>query len=196
MEQMHVFSVACIPTALQIMGMDGRCTLGRTNLTVISANPSPGLFIDMQTPASCSGEVMEWNVCYFNPRDFNTDETLRDGLEIGLQVWRFSSPENGVMVGEYVVRIDIPQVTESFQCIRIPVPSTNYISVEEGDVMGVVVPFNAVLPVVGNFLSASVSPPRLSQFIQLDLMVVNRQPDLILTNNVLHVTAEIGKLRD
>ena len=135
---------------------------------------------------------MEWRVCYFNPRDFNTAEVLQDGLEIGLQVWRFTTPESGMRVGEYVVRINIPPVPSDFECTTFPVPPSNYISMEAGDVLGVAVSFDAVLPAVGNFLSESSVLPRLSRFMQLDLTEVNGSPDMILTNNVLHVTAEIG----
>ena len=149
----------------------------------------------MQTPAPCSGLVTEWNVCYFNPRYFNDEDTLRDGLKIGLQVWRFSSPDNADLVDQYVATIDIPPVTEFFQCAIVPLPPRDYMSMEGGDVMGAEVAFGAVLPVVGNFLSqTSDNQERPELLSYMDGGVggeVSRGQAKPLANNVLHVTAEI-----
>lgn len=160
-------------------------------MDAVSANPTPGLFIDLQTPASCDGVITAWNVCYFNPTHFNSRETLQNGLPISLQTWRFEAPENGVQTNSYMATVPIPEVPQDFQCDRISVPPSEHMNVAAGDVIGVSVISGAILPVVGNFLLDVPVTPRLTFFHQSDLTQVMRSGDTLLTDNVLHVTAEI-----
>ena len=158
----------------------------------MSANPTAGLFIDMQTPAPCSGLVMQWNICHFNPRVFNIAERLQGGgFEVGLQIWSFDG-DNGELVDQYVATVDVPEMPGDFQCVTIPLPPSRYMSVVAGDVMGVAANFDApLLPFVGN--SNSLNESQLLQFrvVFEGVRNVTRTGATVLTNNVLHVTAEV-----
>lgn len=173
------------------MRIHGYCTLGRTSLDAVSANPTPGLLIDLQTSATCDGVVTAWSVCYFNPALFNSREALQNGLQIGLQMWRFEAPEIGVQTNSYVVTLPILEVSQDFRCDLIALPLNVYMSMAAGDVIGVSLVSGAVLPVVGNFVLDVPIMPRLMLFHQPDLTQVRRRGDELLSDNVLHITAEI-----
>ena len=128
-------------------------TQTRTDLVETSAYPNPGLFIDTDNPAVCSGQITAWNVCYYNnPRSF----TQLNTLQISLQIWRFDEPiRNSVRVDEHVETVTIPETPENFQCITAELSPDEYMNVSTGDLVGVLLVMDAVLPVVGNTLNDS-----------------------------------------
>ena len=171
------------------MSVHGDCTVGRSDQGPISPKPSPGLYIDRLHPASCSGQITQWNFCYFNPRNFHD----RDRVQIHFQVWRFNSPQRGVQVADHVVTINIPEEPEEFQCETITLDQDSYMNITEGDYLGVQLLFNRVLPVVGS--SRGRTDTVFSPFDSIIPTEVNVKEvgTVILSNNVLHVNATIGK---
>lgn len=87
--------------------------------------------------------------------------------------------------------VHILQELRSFQCIRISLPPHDYISVEVGDVVGVALAHNAILPVVGNVNGQSQATPKVLRYLQSNLSEVVFEPERVLSNNILHVTAKI-----
>jgi hypothetical protein len=150
----------------------------------VTANPTGGLFIDRQTHAICSGYITSWRLCFFNPRLFNAAQEL----QIGLQIWRFSG-DDGVQINSTTATITNP-LDENFQCTTV---TLSPMRVAAGDVLGVSLMEGAVLPVVGNFDMSGGEQPRLLHFTQSYLTgVVGPIPfEMILSDNVIHVTAEI-----
>ena len=172
-------SVFTIIVALSVFGVvNGGCTLGRTGVQNTVGFLNPGLYIDIDNPAVCSGQITAWNVCYYNPRLFSHLNTL----PISLQIWR-----NGVRVGAYVESVTIPASPPSFRCITIQLSPNEYMDVRVGDVIGVVMNANEVLPVVGNSNGVRLL------FSQSAPASVNTGTLTVLNNMVLHVTAVIGK---
>ena len=154
-----------------------------------TANPNPGLYIDIENPAVCSGQITAWNLCYYNPRVFI--QASVSTLQISLEVWRFDEQRNGVLVGRHMETVAIPVSPENFQCIKIKLSPDEYMDVSAGDVIGVpLMNRDAVLPVVGNIENSTLL------FSQVSLPVLNElDMDSIETrsSNALHVTADIGK---
>lgn len=172
--------------ALQTLTIDGACTLGRTDLVETIPNQRPGLIIDLENPASCSGQIVEWNLCYYNPRNFNQ---MLDNYRIGLQVWRFDAQQqNGVRVGINTVTVNIPQQPSSFQCVSIGVLEADSINVTAGDVLGITLFNNELLPVIANVPAHQL---RLFQREALPNFELRIQDSTVLPGNVIHVTAEL-----
>ena len=173
------FSTLCV--------VNGDCTLGRTQDLVENTVGflNPGLIIDIDNPAACSGQITAWNVCYYNPRLF----TLLNTLPISLQIWRSNTPTRGVRVSAIVRTLTIPTSPPSFRCITIQLSPNDYMDVRAGDVIGVVrtTDLDAVLPVVGNSNGVRLL------FSQSAVASVNTGTLTVLNNMALHVTAEIGK---
>ena len=174
---------------------DVTCTLGRTDLEETSAIPFPGLFIDLDNPASCSGQVLQWRLCYYNPSKFHSE---RD-LTIGLQVWRFDQKQRrGSLVGENVFPITIPEELENFQCITLdPSEEVPLLNVTEGDLLGITQMQDLVLPVIANGPNRSPAPRMLfmrpSAFTVTEVDRDSAEASTMQVSNVLHLTAEIGK---
>ena len=167
------------------------CTLGRTDLIPTSANQNPGLYIDSQNPSPCSGQIIRWRVCYYNPRVQIKIDT--DSLKILLQTWSLSGI-NGTRIGSNFFKVAIPQQPENFQCVNITVDPSDYITVSQGHYLGVYLAINGVLPVIGNTVvgtgllyspSTGVSIPSTIQFGMNGLTAVS--------SNAIHVTATIGR---
>ena len=183
-------SLSSIP-ALQVLNVCGDCTVGRTDQEAISLDSVPGLYIDRLNPASCSGNITEWNFCYFNPRRFHN----RSSVQIHFQVWRFDSAvQRAVRVAEHVDTISIPEKPEEFQCETITLDQDRYISITEGDHLGVQLLAKRVLPVVGN----SSEPRDAIVFVHGSLFLptevnLHDPGTLNLSNHALHVSATIGK---
>ena len=175
--------------ALPVLGIG---SVGRTDLVEQSgSNPTPGLFIDLDNPATCSGVITEWNICYYNPRGF----TFEDHLQIALQIWRFEE-QVGTQLAKRVATVTVPEEPETFQCITIPLGQDEYMNITEGDVIGVLLTRDAVLPVVANFNQQDGRPPPRLLFFQprlVALTMVTPQGNNFISNQVLHVTAEIGE---
>ncbi len=171
------------------MSVLGDCTLGRPDLEATSPNLTSGTYIDMTSPASCSGQITQWNYCYYNPQDIGINANR---FLVIFQVWRLSSAQSGVVVGRSAETIIILPSTQSFQCNSIVLSMNDYITVAEGDYLGLRLSGDA-LPAVANsnipgaqllFIPASFFIP---SEIDSTTNVQNR------VSNVLHVTAKIGK---
>lgn len=173
------------------MCVRGTCTLGR-EWPRNTANPNAGTYIDISNPAACSGQIAEFQLCFYNPRNFHPGA---DVLPITLQVWRFDDEfVNGILEAERMEDIIIPQTPENFQCI--PVPLNQPIQITQGDLLGVQLLENMVLPVIGNvdqvfgprilFIEPSESPTTINR---LTLPV-----DALFNGNGIHITAEIVPL--
>ena len=176
--------------ALGVLSVRGDgCTLGRPNLPQTSPNPTPGLFIDRENPSICSGQITDWRICYYNPRNFNSRDTIR----ILLQTWRISD-NRGSRISSYPTTLRIPQQPAIFQCVNISVDPTDYIDVEQGDFIAVYLFQDEVLPVIANrndlsrvcFFPAGNNVPN---------AIEPSLPGLVsLSNQAIHISATIGKL--
>ena len=101
-------------------------------------------------------------------------------------------------MGENVLLITIPEELENFQCITLdPSKEVPPLNVTEGDLLGVTLRQNLVLPVIGNGPNQNPAPRML--FIQTSVFTVTEvdrdsaEASAVLVSNVLHLTAEIGK---
>ena len=172
---------------------DVTCTLGRTDLEETSAIPFPGLFIDLDNPATCSGQVLQWRLCYYNPSNFHFE---RD-LTIGLQVWRFDQQQRrGSLVGQNILVVTIPEELENFQCITLdPSEDEPPLNITQGDLLGVTLRQDFVLPVVATAPNQSPAPRMLfTQPSVFTVTEVDRDDAVsVQVTSVLHLTAEIGK---
>ncbi len=161
-----------------------------------SVNPTPGLFIQQEGRAPCSGEITQWTVCYYNPETITTRKTF----QILLEAWR---NVEGVRlfnnVGTNVVEITVPDQPQDFQCVNVTIDKEDRISVLQDDFVGVYLSASSNLPVVTSnsgssnsrvfFVQVSVIPPTLVAAFG-DGAVRATQ----LSAHAIHVSATIGKI--
>ena len=175
----------------QIFTVNGDCTLGGEDQLQISPNFQTGLYIDTENPVSCNGTLTQWNLCFY----------VISGLVMGrsdthLEIWRFSpGRETLFRVGWYqtTLSIDGPQ-SQSFQCFADTLEPEQYLSVMQGDLLGLAVYIRPALPVLG-----SNSPSESASLLHFPLSVFpipgpstrTAQSGSILARSEIHVTAEI-----
>jgi len=156
-------------------------------LTETSPNPTPGLYIDLESSSPCSGFITAWNLCYYNPENFVPSS---DTLPILLQVWRNSRGRRYSRIAVHMANV----VIASSLSVTLPMRDGEFINILEGDLLGVTMFSDNVLPVVAN--SADNAPRTL--FVRQSLSMTTEidtrlRAVTILSSNVIHVTAQIGK---
>ena len=181
------------------MTVSGDCILGRTDIVETEPIINAGVYIDISNPALCSGQITQWNLCYYNPREFANHTDI---LDIGLQVWR---PDNQVearilmLVDDHEASVDIPQKPDNFQCTSIELDQDEYTNITAGDFLGVRLSFAAVLPVVNSYQQPDPPAPmivfeKVRLFSPSSIEIDRQSPEVaLLTSHGIHVTADIGK---
>ena len=127
----------------------------------VETNPclDPGLYIDMDQPLSCSGQITSWDLCYYSPNIV----FYGTSVPVELQVWRFDDAlAQAEKVVGYRYNVSIPQLPPRFQCISIELNRDEYMNVMAGDLVGVWLYQNTFIPVVKHtkdFRHLLFSPP-------------------------------------
>lgn len=133
--------------------------MGKVDQEQTVSHSQAGLYIDLDQPASCSGLIYQWNLCYYSPNPI----FFGASLPIELQVWSFNEDlTEGIKVVGHAIDVSIPENPEKFQCISIEVSLDDFMEVEEGDFLGVWLHENALLPVLkkaNDFRHLLASPP-------------------------------------
>ena len=179
-------------TLVPIVSESATCTIGPQDLTETSPSTISGLYINVDHPAACDGFLTVWHLCYYAPR--------RNGernYQLQLQVWRQDTADDSTYVQEgkttRTIRIPRRQPSNDFQCMDVELSEDEYISVMEGDLLGVYIPNNNdILPVVSNAESQS----QLHYFVPALTIPtdISLSQQSLRQGNALHLTAEIGKL--
>lgn len=166
------------------------CTIGNQVKTETTNGNNPGLYLDIDHPAACSGRIIAWNFCHYAPWLFSS--TTYSAL---FQVWRETSSRNYTKVFEVSRDVDIPRRQVQFLCQNVILQESNYINVDEGDVLGLYMPVTRGLRVIalnyiGNSLHHHVAVADATKQIQVDLDSTQE-----MLSQALHLTAVIGKSR-
>ena len=178
-----------------ILTIGQSCTLGSPDLQQSSVNPTPGLFIQQEGRAPCSGEITQWAICYYNPETFTTRKTF----QILLELWRNEEIRFFHHVGSNSVTITVPNQPEAFQCVNVTIDQEDRISVLQNDSVGVYLASTSNLPVVTSnsgssdsrvyFVQVSAIPPSSVAIFGDGAPMATQLP-----SHAIHVTATIGKI--
>ncbi len=173
-----------------VHGQDS-CTVGELLASTVSSSLVGRLFLDIGNPAPCTGTITAWHFCYYEPG------RIRDSQDFTalLQVWRpieSSSDYRRVSQTSQTVSVLNTGRSENFECGDMLLQESDFIPIEENDILGVYIPgLNGLRLVSENFPSES------------ELFFINPGPDVssvttsetaqLLTEHKLHLTADIGK---
>lgn len=115
----------------------GECTLGDTvepNIPFIAS----GQYINLDSPAVCSGNLTAWHYCYYRSSIDSTSLTY----SLWFRVWRNSGGNTYSLVSTYPVD-DVPnRAAGNVICEDIFLAENEFIAVEEGDIIAVYIPFS------------------------------------------------------
>ena len=130
------------------------CTLGTLPPDPVASNPhiESGQFFDFSHPVTCGGNITTWHFCYY------TSTVASDRrYSLWFRVWRQISGNNFNLVGETAVRREAPtDITSVVICEDAMLDVDAYISVMEGDILAVYVPFTlSTVSIIGSGVSGS-----------------------------------------
>ena len=156
MQFLTIISVAAIFCFSLSVSKDSYDHIGNTNETEVTPSRAPLLYLDTENPATASGNITSFRVCYYEPKDF-TNETSRVVYRAVYAVYRKISNDSRYCSSESYVRVsksfsatvttsDLPlkgtrdqHIYEGFNCyddVLDKRDSTAFLSVEQGDVLG------------------------------------------------------------
>ena len=167
------------------------CTYGPENTGQQSFETArTGLYLDTAHSVTCDGLLREWKVCYYRNPFRNRD------YEIELQVWRKTSTDQYSMVGTTNLLLeDVGSQDPDFKCDSFPLLETEYIAVEQDDLIGVYLVlntqgfFDTVLRVVGS--GSEVDTLHYIEQMPSEMLQLS---DLTVQSTVrIHISASIGK---
>ncbi len=150
-----------------------------------------GILINMAFPAQCAGIVRGWNYCYY-------PNLVQDGVTYSavFGVGRYTNTSSQTIIiledTDVTVTLQSEYTVAALHCKTVELEPKDYFSIEVGDFVGVYLPANNSIPLVGtsneytsliNLLN--IQNPQMSE---LSLSAFNEVP------YALHLYADIGKI--
>ncbi len=151
-----------------------------------------GQYVNLNEPASCSGNLTAWHFCYYRD-SIDTTSTI---YTIFLRVWRKVQGSRYSLVSTAEVRGTPNQNAGDIICVNATLTEDQYVSVEQGDVIAVYLPFT--IPTVSLLASGPAVPQELHQDMRgstaFSATELRRSDLTAVTIYGLHLQADIGKL--
>ena len=164
------------------------CALGTEGIPESDSIKTPGLYIDVDHPAPCSGELTAWHYCYYEPF-----ATRRITYTVQLGVWRLNPQSNLFSkVGEMEFTERLGRRQDDFECDDILLQGNEYIQIEKGDYLGVILG-TPTLPMAASFTGSHLLWA--TSVTDLDVQSVAADGGNLeeLRDSTVHISAEIGE---
>ena len=161
-------------------------------------NPTPsdsvtthtsGTYLNTQYPVTCGNHITKWHYCYHT-------EAATPGatLSITVAVWSLDTATNTYIVSPSSIRnitLQPIQTLAKIFCVEESLNETEYVVVSTGDLIGVVLPSNNVIPVISSNSESAIS----MKFSQSEVPLSFLKLELLNSTGIaLHLYASIGKL--
>ena len=144
-----------------------------------------GTYLNTRHPVKCDGNfITKWHFCYYT--QYLTDASK---LNMTLAVWSKDRHETSVFLPRFSTRISIIHnhtLTKVF-CMEHSLSTEDYLPVSHGDIVGVVLPSDNPIPVIG---SGETNDLKYRSERSLQNIMIN---SLTPTSAIMHVEAVIGK---
>ena len=136
-----------------------------SGMTFIAGNNPPpsalqrniqGIYLNMEFPAKRNGLLTAWHFCYYT---FSDPNMLRMTYTASVALWRpgNSSDQYDLVTGSITQIILNPVATlATIYCTEMQLDSTNHTEIRQGDVIGVLLPPQNPIPLIGQIQSESV----------------------------------------
>ena len=106
-----------------------------------------GTYLNTQSPVACGNHITKWHYCYY------TGATVAGStLSMTVAVWSLDSATNTYMASRDSIKNVILQPVQTpakIYCVEVALLEEEYFPVSQGDVIGVVLPSENKIPVVG-----------------------------------------------
>ena len=141
----YIFHQLCCKYCVLIEAVIVGCIAGHRYASSSSITAS-GIFINAAFPAQCTGLVTSWNYCYY------ADMPLIQSFMAELGVWRNASLSSTlVMVKNSSLKVALQSsvTLASIVCKQISLMPRSAFTVQKGDYVGVILPLNNPIPMLG-----------------------------------------------
>ena len=134
-------------------------------MTFIAGNNPPpsavqqnirGIYLNMEFPAKHVGLLTAWHFCYYT---FSDPNMLRRTYTASVALWHpgNSSDQYDLVTGSITeIRLNPVATLATIYCTQMQLDSANHIEIRQGDVVGVLLPPQNPIPLIGQIQSESV----------------------------------------
>ena len=166
------------------MSNDSSCTAGSNPAASVAVTTGlGGTYLNTRYPVMCDGNfITKWNFCYYTQNLINASK-----LNMTLAVW--SKDHNETVFPRYFTRISIihNHTLAKVFCVEHSLSREDYLPVSQGDTVGVVLPSDNPIPVIG---SGETNYLKYRSELNLQSITMN---SLTSASAIIHVEAVIGK---
>ncbi len=149
----------------------------------------PGIYLNTEFPAECDGVVTAWHYCYYPQDARDSSITYRASVA----VWHLdNTTDQYILLNGSITLIELQPVDtlSPIYCTQKILEPDNSIEIRRGDVIGVELPEENPIPMIGmeseNTLLRRLGSSDVAQ-LRLDGL-------LVVVSGALHLYADIGKL--
>ena len=124
--------------------------------SAVQQNIQGNIYLNMEFPAKRVGLLTAWHFCYYT---FSDPNTLQMTYTASVALWRpgNSSDQYDLVTGSITEIILNPVATlATIYCTQMQLDSANHIEIRQGDVVGVLLPPQNPIPLIGQIQSESV----------------------------------------
>ena len=130
---------------LKTVEMEPSCRVGNSSTSSTPA-ANPGVYLNTEFPAECDGVVTAWHYCYY-PQDASDSNTT---YTASVAVWRLdNTTDQYILLNGSITLIELQPVDTLARIYCTQEILVNSIEVRRGDVIGVVLPTENPIPMIG-----------------------------------------------
>jgi len=139
---------------LVILDTEPLCTAGANPLPSEPARMTglSGTFLNTRDSFLCSTNLTKWHYCYY------TQAVTQPELSMVVAIWSLDTSTNSYVVSHGSIRNITQNHTATLAklfCVEEALKESDYVQVNKGDVIGVVLASNNAIPVLGSATSSS-----------------------------------------
>ncbi len=162
---------------------------GGNNPSSSRPDSRPGIYLNTEFPAECDGVVTAWHYCYY-PEDASDSDTT---YTASVAVWRLdNTTDQYILLNGSITLIELQPVDTLARIYCTQEILVNSIEIRQGDVIGVVLPTENPIPMIG--MQSENESMILRRLGSDDVAQLRLDGPLAVVSRALHLYTDIGKL--
>ena len=160
------------------------CSVG-SNPPPFTTSTTSGLYLNLESPAQCNGLITTWHYCYYPP-------SVAGNRSFTVRVWRLNqaAQQYNLVGSSRTITVMAETSLASVICgTETLMEESDYMSINENDFIGVIIPPSSPLPVV----ASGASDYSLKRFDDINVMSFGSTALQDLPDQALHLHADISE---
>lgn len=125
------------------------CKVGNNPPSSTLALKISGTYLNTEFPAECDGVITAWHYCYY-PRSVSANQRT---YTANVALWRYDNSShlyNLVDGSVTLIQLQPVNTLATIYCTQLGLSPVNYTKIRRGDLMGVLLPLQDPIPLIGN----------------------------------------------